>query len=377
MATIYQRKYTRKDGTTYKRWCGEVNYNYKKKCFTAKTKKEIEKKIRDYELELNMYGSTLEKAPITLSQWAHTHLFTNMLPTIAASTFERYKGIYDNYIVNSTLGTMQLKNIKQIHLQEYFNNLIHLSTASMKKIQFLLNGCFKSAIKNNLIRTNPLADFKLPTSTKEEKQVEVFTLEEQKSYTQALATEKYGLLFHLTLNTGMRLGEVIGLKWDYIDLNNGIITISETVNRSKVYNKDGTYENKLITKSPKTSKGKREIPIPSFLLKYLRSLKLRSTTDYVFSTSNGTPLTAENVRKYHLRICKKAKIKEISFHALRHTYATRLIEAGEHIKTVQELLGHADITTTMNIYTHVLDETKKAAADKLSALHENMFIAVK
>ena len=377
MATIYQREYTRKDGTTDKRWCGEVNYNYTKKSFTGKTKKEIEKKIRDYEIELSMYGSTLEKKPITLSEWLHTHLFTNMLPSVAASTFERYKGIYDNYILNSNLGNMQLKNIKQIHLQEYFNSLTTLSAASMKKTQFLLNGAFKSAISNNLIRVNPLTDFKMPTSQKKEKVIEVFTLEEQKAYINALADEKYGFLFYLTLNTGMRLGEVIGLKWDCINFDKNTITIAETINRSKVFAQDGSYENKIITKSPKTNKGKREIPIPTFLLSTLKTLKLRSTTEYVFATRSNLPLRAEYVRKCHLRICKKANIKEISFHALRHTYATRLIEAGENIKTVQELLGHADITTTMNVYTHVLDETKKAAADKLTALHEIMFCAAK
>ncbi|MBE6021594.1 MAG: site-specific integrase [Cellulosilyticum sp.] len=377
MATIYQREYTRKDGTTYKRWCGEVNYNYKKKSFTGKTKKEVEKKIRDYETELNMYGSTLEKKSITLTEWMHTHLFTNMLPTISASTFERYKGIYDNYIATSSLGNMQLKNIKQIHLQEYFNGLTTLSAASMKKTQFLLNGAFKSAISNNLIRVNPLTDFKLPTSQKEEKIIEVFTLEEQKAYIEALADEMHGFLFYLTLNTGMRLGEVIGLKWEYINLEKNTITIAESINRSKVYAQDGSFESKMITKSPKTQKGKREIPIPTFLLPKLKALKLRSTTEYVFVTRSQRPLRPEYIRKCHIRICKKANIKEISFHALRHTYATRLIEAGENIKTVQELLGHADVTTTMNVYTHVLDETKKAAADKLTALHENMFFAVK
>ncbi|MDF2612817.1 MAG: site-specific integrase [Clostridia bacterium] len=373
MATIYKKKRKNKDGTESISWYGEVTINYKKKSFSAKTKKEVAEKIRAYETDMNIYGNTLETTPISLTEWTEKYMFSSVLPLVSSSTFDRYKGIFDNYIIGSELGNMYIKNIRQIHVQDYFNALTALSTGSMNKIKFLLNGSFKSAIKNNLIRINPLDGFKLPSSQKDEKTIEVFTLDEQKEYILALGTEKYGFLFYLTLYTGMRLGEVIGLKWDYVNFENGVIVIIETLKRSKVYNAKGEYEVKNVTKSPKSNKGKREIPVPSFLLSKLKELEEAATSEYVFATSNGTPLSATNIRKYHLRACKKANVKTISFHALRHTYATRLLEAGEHIKTVQELLGHADISTTLNIYTHVLHETKKSAADKLNALHNTMF----
>jgi integrase len=132
-----------------------------------------------------------------------------------------------------------------------------------------------------------------------------------------------------------------------------------------------------VTKGTKSSKGnknkeKRTVPIPAFLIKEFKQHRLRTKGDYVFCTSIGTTLSADNIRKYHHKICEKAKVKSISFHALRHTYATRLLENGENFKTIQELLGHADIKTTLNIYTHVLEDTKKSAADKLEALYKNI-----
>lgn len=268
---------------------------------------------------------------------------------------------------------MLLKDIKPIHLQLYFNSMTNLSTWSMKKTLYLLNSSFKYAIQNNYLRMNPLDGFKLPNSTKDEKTIEVFTVDEQMRYISALKTEKYGLLFNLAINTGMRLGEIIGLKWEYINFEQNTISIAETITRSKVYKNDGSYTKEIVTKKPKTKKSTRTIPIPSFLVVPLKSEKLKSTSQYVFTTKNNTPFSAEHVRRKHIKICQKANVKEISFHALRHTYATRLIELGENIKTVQELLGHADISTTMNIYTHISDETKKIASDKLNLLYEDMF----
>lgn len=393
MASISKRQ----DGT----WLGQVNKNGKRKSFYGNTKKEVEKKIREYEEDLNKYGTELKKCTINLKEWVNTHLFTNVLNNVEASTFERYKGLYDNYIKKCNVADMLLPDIRQIHLQEYFNTLSSLSLPSMKKLKTLLNGAFEAAIDNHLIRINPIKKIKLPTSDVEEKDIRVFTIEEQKRYMIALKSELYGLLYYLTLFTGLRLGEIAALKWGHVDFNQGVLSVEQTIKQSKVYNKDGTYKKKLVTKDPKTKKSIRVIPIPTKLLDELNILKSNSKSDYIFSSSNGTPLSANNIRKYHIRICTRAKIgnpthttyhrtykhidgtfhkkdiikteyNDVNFHALRHTYATRLLEVGENIKTISELLGHKDIKTTLNIYAHVLEDTKKSAVDKLTQLIDEM-----
>ena len=408
MASYFKREFKRKDGTTYIKWCGEEKINGKSKTVYGKTEKECKAKIKALTIETELYGEELIKSRMCVADWTHTHLFTNVLPSVSSSTFDRYKGIYDNYIQGSSLGGMEIKAVKQIHVQEYFNKLTHLSKATLNKIKSLLNGVFKSAVKNNLARINPLDDFKPPSSQKEEKHIKVFTIQEQKAYVQALNYEKYGMLFYLTLYTGLRLGEVTALKWKHI--NENVIKVEESIKRSKVYDSKGEYEVKKVTKTPKTKNSIREIPIPLFLIRELNKYKLKSkhkkNEDYVFCTDSGKPLSDSNVRKYHIRICTRAKIgspteveyhrnykrangtiekvaiikqeyQDVNFHALRHTYATRLLESGENAKTVQELLGHSDIGTTLNIYTHVLHETKVSAADKLNLFHEILFKTVK
>lgn len=378
MASIYQREYTRKDGTTYKRWCCEVTDSYNKKYFYGKTKREVEQKVNAYQTELTTYGSTLKKTNPTLESWIYEYLFLNVHPKVCASTFERSKSIYDNHILHSSLGKMPLKNIQLNDIQQLLNEKKHLSSSSLKKIRQLLHGAFKSAISNNLIRINPVAEVNLPKSDVPAKDIEILSVDEQKSYVTALSQEKYSILYLSTLFTGMRLGEVIALKWSNVDLINGSITVCESYKRVRKYNEDGTYFSTLDKKAPKTNKGIRTIPLPNFLVSNLRIHKLaqkNSAENLVFCTDTGSPLSDANVRKYHDRICKNAKIRPISFHALRHTFATRMIENKVDVKTVSELLGHTSIEITLNTYVHSTVETKRATANMQDSFYNQLMSA--
>ena len=164
----------------------------------------------------------------------------------------------------------------------------------------------------------------------------------------------------------MRLEEVIALKWDNVDLVNGVITVCESYRKVRKYNEDGTSYNTIDKKKPKTEKGIRSIPIPKFLNSELKKHKLaspKSPEKLVFCTRNGTPLQASNIRRTHINICKRANIRQITFHALRHTFATRMIENQVDVKTVSELFGHSSIEITLNTYVHSTDESKRAAAN--------------
>lgn len=369
MPNIYKRK---SDNYYYvrmplgKNTCGKYEYE----TLYAKKKSDLEEKIKEYQKNKGINGERLEKISFSLSQWIRKRLFEAVLPTVTPSTFQGYISLYETHIKDSDIGKMPLKDIKPIHLNSFLNTLKSkgkytygeaLAASSIKKIKFLLSNSFESAIHNNLIIYNPMTspDIKTPLNVKKAKERKALTLEQQKAYLLACESQKYGLLYILALSTGLRMGEIIGLKWKYVDFQNKTLQVVETIKYSTVYNSDGSKHKEHVVKAPKSDKSKRFVPLPNFLITRLKELKLQSTSKYVFATSGNTPLNQGNINRGHTAICTRAGMEPIPFHCLRHTYATRLLEAGENFKTLQELLGHADITTTMNIYAHVQEDTKK------------------
>jgi len=393
MASYSKRVRKNKDKKDTIYWIGQTNENGVRKSFYGKTKKEVEAKVNEYLSDLYTYGSPLSNESVILSKWIYSFLFSTAIHNLSPSTFDRYKGIYDNYLECSSIGALNVKEITPLQLQQFFNEQMHLSHASLKKIYFLLNQSFKAAIKNSLIRMNPLDGVVVPNKHIEPKEVQILTKDQQRDYIVHAENELYGLLCITTLFTGMRLGEITALRWENVDLENGIIYVKESVKISKVYNSDGSFQKEHVTKKPKSKSSIREIPIPPFLIDKLllhRPLKPSNilAQHYVFETSKGNHILDSNVRRTHHKICAAAKInpikvvkagkiqikyKGVSFHALRHTFASRMIESGESIKVVQELLGHKDVQTTLNIYTHVLSDTLKATADKQQALFQELF----
>lgn len=350
---------------------GRIKYKY----FYGSTIKEANAKAEAYKLDLLNYGKPLDTTSTTLSEWTYKHLFTNVKPTVQAGTFERYMETYNNRVQGSSIGDMEVKDIQPIHLQNFMNSNSSLSKSSLKKIYNLLYASFKSAIANNLIRINPLENVKLPSSKVKPKEIEILTLDEQKAYMKALETNRNGTLFLTALLTGMRIGELLALKWDNVDLDNATITVCETLRRVKIYDEKGNSESKILTKGPKTEKGNRSIPIPKTLALALKKYQLASYNSdegLVFCTKSGLPFQYNYVWYTHKALCKKAGIRATSIHALRHTFASRSIEAGIDVKTVSDLLGHANTQITWNTYVHSTNDSKREAANTMEAIYKNM-----
>lgn len=355
----------------------DKNGRIKYKSIYGYSKKEVKEKIRAFTTDLDNYGKPLDNTSITLSEWTYKHLFTNVHQTVSASTFERYMSVYNNHIKGNIIGDMKLKDIQQMHIQHYLNEKRSLSKCSLKKINLLLNVAFKSAIANNIIRINPITEVKLPSSEVKTKEIEILTLDEQKAYMKALESHKQGTLFLTALYTGMRIGELLALKWGSISFQDATIMVCESSKRVRIYDQNGVSTSKLVTKSPKTQKGYREIPIPKPLLLELKKYKLssnKSCDNLVFCTKSGNPFTYTYVWRAHKALCKKADIRSITIHALRHTFASRSIEAGIDVKTVSELLGHTNTQITWNTYVHSTGDSKKAAADTMGKLYESLLI---
>ena len=369
---------------------GERNANgtIRYKSFYGKTKKEAIAKAEEYKLDMAIHGNELNKTTYTLSEWVYHYLFNNKKYIVKGSTFERYMCTYNNHVKESDIGRIELKQLKPMHLQKYLNRKKGLSTSSIKKIKGLLEIALTNAVANDLIRKNPMLEVTLPTSEIKPTLIQVLNLDEQKAYVESLRESCMDTLLFTLLYTGMRVGEAIALKWHNVDLNKGIIRVCENLKRVREYEEDGESKYVNQTTSPKTAKGNREIPIPQCLILRLKKFKLKShksREDYVFCTRNGTALQYNNIRRAHMNKCKKAKInpysiqeqeghfitvyRGVGIHALRHTYATRLVENNVDIKTVSELLGHASIEITLRFYVHSTNDSKKDAATKINAAY--------
>jgi integrase len=368
MASFFKRTRKRKDGSSYEQWCGEFNYNGESKTVYGKTKNECEEKIREFTTDKITYGVELDKTNYTVAKLLYSHLFTNIYATVADSTFDRYMCLYNKHIKDSSFGNTLIVDVRQMTIQKWFTAQT-ISSKSLSMIRYLLRQAFDFAINNNYIRINPVINIKLAKSKKDKNvEVEVLSKEDQPKYIAALDKTKYKILYLTALYTGMRRGEILALKWENVDLVSKTITVKEARKRYKKWKEDGTSENTISDSAPKTKNAYRILPIPHFLNDLLLDHKSKqgdNNLDLVFISSNQTPVTPELLRTLQISICKRAKIKYVSFHALRHTYATRLIESGADVKTVSKLLGHSDVIITLNTYVHDTMDSKRAAADLL------------
>ncbi|MEW5763314.1 MAG: tyrosine-type recombinase/integrase [Bacillota bacterium] len=221
------------------------------------------------------------------------------------------------------------------------------------------------AAKRKLIGTNPAEDVEPPAVPRRE--VRVWTEEEAAAFLAAAArTEKFAL-FRVALATGMRLGELLALRWDDVDFDAGAIQVRRTM-------ADRCMVGGVVFQEPKSAASVRRIPLDPGTVQVLREHKRKQAAvrlkageawqDYglVFCTKNGTPYTHSDVRRVMRSAAKKAGVRRIRFHDIRHTHASLLLRRGVHPKVVAERLGHASVKTTLDTYSHLLPDTQAAAA---------------
>lgn len=239
-----------------------------------------------------------------------------------------------------------------------------LSVKSIKDINTVLRMIMKYA-KNQGFIVEDLSMIRYPKDIII-KDIEVFSVKQEKKLIDFLTTnlscKNMGLL--ICLFTGLRIGEICALKWSDIDFNKGVININKTLYRIyNIYNNEKTTE--IIMSSPKTKHSFRNIPLPDTLLKAMTSFLKNICEDSYLLTNKTKPMEPRTYRNYYKRILQILALPELKFHSLRHTFATRCIESGCDYKTVSVILGHADISTTMDLYVHPGFERKKQCLEKM------------
>lgn len=372
--TISQRK----DGT----WTGRVflgrdaTGKQKIKAVYGKTEKEVKTKLKQLKEEMVKFEvSNLPKMTMNelLINWQTTIKKYELKP----SSYDRLEQTINN--ITPYIGYLQIASLTPQDIQEYINQLTDkgYSYSTIKKAYNAVNASLKMAFERDYIRKNPCINIKLPKQIKHSKSdIEFFTEEETemiaKGATHRYHTGKYmykhGYGIILLLNTGMRVGELLALKWQNVDLDNKQIYICET--RGQIIERDNDKQRYVMAdRSTKTQSSCRYVPINQKALQALEYFKsLGYNNPYVMANSDTNVVSYRNLHRVMSNILERNKIKHGSLHTLRHTFATRLFKNGVDIKVISELLGHSDINITYDIYTHVIQEQKKKAVDVLDNL---------
>ncbi|MCR5076336.1 MAG: site-specific integrase [Ruminococcus sp.] len=369
----------RKDGT----WTGRIylgrNADGKQiiKAVYGKTEKEVKQRIKEIKEELIKYDN------ITLSKVTLEELLTDWLQGI--KKYELKPSSYDrlehsiNHNIIPYIGYLQISNIKPNDIQRYINTLTDkgYSYSTIKKAYNAVNASLRLATERDYIRKNPCATVRLPKQIQRPKSdIEFFTDSELELITKSATFRyqtgnykyKHGYAIIILMNTGMRVGELLALKWKNVDLDNRQIFVTET--REQIIDRsDSKQKYIMVDQSTKTQSSCRYIPIndkTAEAIFYFKSLGYKNP--YVMANSDNSVVSYRNLFRVLSNILEYNNINHGSLHTLRHTFATKLFKNGVDIKIISELLGHSDINITYDIYTHVIQEQKKKAVEVLDCL---------
>lgn len=358
----------------------DQNGKPKRKSFYGKTKKEVKEKMETYKL-LN----PINKAAIneyTVATWFNYWLWNIKKRDIKPKTFERYECIYRNYIKGSEIANIPLYKFKLNNLQAYYNRLSDngKSPSIIKTINEKLKSSMIDAEKNGYIEKNYCQLVNLPKEKIKEKKIEVFSMDQQNEFLEIIKGHEFEILFLLALGTGLRRGELLALRWSDIDFENKTINVDSNIQQAYIFEDEETKRLEKIEQEPKTINSFRTVPIPSKVLDKLQEHKQKQEqyklafqeryidNDFVICDKYGKALDVKRPTRMFYSIQKKMGIPEdekIKFHGLRKTYATRLFEKEVPPKTVQMLLGHSEISITLDIYTQVMENKKVEAIEKI------------
>ena len=257
-----------------------------------------------------------------------------------------------------------------------------LSVKTVDNIRICLHKALQTAYENEYITKNPASIAKVPTlksTGTKKKEIEILTKEEQKALMNVCDNTPYGMGIITTLYTGVRMGELLGIMWSDIDFDNKTIAISKQVNRLHDYSENAKAKTRLgIQEDTKTKTSTRIISISDDLAERLRQYKAEqeqhikkwgkayNNLGMVFAREDGFYIDPSTFRDKYVDTLLAADLKPYTFHALRHTFATRALEAGIPIKVVSKILGHASVQITMDTYQHVLPELQNEAMNKIA-----------
>jgi len=363
----------RPDGTWWARITvgKDAQGRQKRKAFYGKTRREVLHKMTTALSELN-HGSFVEPSKITVNEWLDFWLANYKAQSVKPTTLTIYASRADNHI-RPAIGSLRLQDLRTETIQAMINELNkRFAPETVKGVSITLHAALEQARKNNLTSANSASGIVLPKASKA--RALAFTLDEQKRFAEVAKSAYMGNMFLLGLGTGLRIGELIALTWNDIDLENGVLRVNRTLNVVKVQ-ESGSQKWIKTFGTPKTVSSVRSIPLLPYISELLKSVKgyqekikrdkAYEDNNLVFATKHGRPLDPRNMQRAFQSVCVRAGLNGFHIHSLRHTFATRGLEQGIELRVLQDLLGHSTIKITADLYTHVLPDLKKGSIMKL------------
>ncbi len=353
------------------------------KWFYGKSKKEAEDAKAKYLANMSEQIDNKYKDIVfydAFKDW----LFNIKKATVKASTFERYEGIYRNYIINSSFARKTIENISSVDIQTYYNNLSKdgKTKSQISKLHKAISPFFVYCYNNRYIKFNPCVNLIIPKDTliNSKDNIDPFADFEIDCIKNVCTGDTISNIFYILLGTGLRIGELLALTKGDINFVKNEINVNKNIKKVKEFENEDNYKYKTILQPPKTDSSTRKVPFPdnlsTILLKQLKNQELVyknygkefNNSSLLLSTKILTYYDDANIRRAWQKLLEKANVRYRGIHSLRHTYATKLFQAGVPIKTVQVLLGHSDIRVTEGIYIHVMPSAKKNAVNSLNSL---------
>jgi integrase len=349
---------------------GKRQYHYKQ---IKGTKADAQTYLNDI-LHSKDTGTFVQPVALTLNEYLTKWLATAARPRVSERTHEGYQYLLNQH-VQPELGKQKLSDVRPLHIQKLYSDMQErgLSARTVRYLHAVLSSALKQAVRWGMLARNPAELVELPRQAR--KEMLALSPKEATEFLKAAAADRWCVLFAFALATGTRPEEYLGLQWKDVDLEHGVVT----VRRALVWRSTGGG---WYFGEPKTARSRRQIPLPASTLLALKEHRRQQAeerlkagasyqqNDLVFATPEGGPLAPRNLKRRHFRpILKRAKLpQEFRLYDLRHSCATLLLAAGEHPKVVSERLGHASVTLTLDVYSHVLPTMQEAASKKLESL---------
>lgn len=330
----------------------------------GKTQAEVKEKLRTA-IENSKRLDYTQTGKYTVGQWMDEWFEAYAKVKVRPSYHQTYKGYIENHI-KPNIGDIPIEKLTSLQLQKFYRLLLTegrvpriesekqprgLSAKTVRNINQVISSAMDMAVRHKLILTNPTEGCELPKV--EHREMKTLPAEQLGAFLREAKESGVYELYYLDLATGLRRGELLGLKWEDVDRQNGIIHV-----RRQVARVDGEVKELPL----KTKNSYRNISISQDAVAMLTEMEAHRSSDYVFPSSTGGPISPDSVNNMLHRVLKRAGLPSIRFHDLRHTFATLALQNGVDIKTVSGMLGHFSAGFTLDTYAHVTTSAQKEAA---------------